>query len=331
MKIIYSQKHLLHTPPAEIFNGNMDPHAEVPDRIENIRKALTKELHLDILAPNKFSISWIKKLHDDKYIKFLEKTSKLTEEYLYPSVFPYDNYLQIDNDLAKRGLYAFDMYTPINCQTFKTACESVNIALTAATVVAEGEKSSYALCRPPGHHAEKAKMGGYCYFNNAAIAAEYLSKHGKVAILDVDVHHGNGTQSLFYDRSDVLFISIHADPKYKFPYFSGTAKEKGVGRGLGFNINYPLKLKTGDLAYHQVLLKSIDQIKIFQPKYLIISLGYDTHKDDPIGGLSLTTSYYFQMAKAIRLLNLSTVFIQEGGYNTKILGYAAVSFVSAFI
>jgi acetoin utilization deacetylase AcuC-like enzyme len=321
MKILYSQKHLSHVPRYEIFNGSPDPHAEVPSRVENIKKSLV-ENGFKISKPIKSTpLYLIKVVHDKNYVDFLKKGGL----YSYPSVFPYNDLnknKKLVNQLALIGRYSFDLYTPMNKYIFDIALESSSLAYELADDLKNKKITvGYALCRPPGHHAEIAKMGGYCYFNNSAIAAQYLSKIGKVAILDVDFHHGNGTQNIFYNRADVLTISIHADPNWKFPYFTGFKNEIGIKDGEG----------TTNDQYQKSLEKALKKIKEFNPKYLVVALGLDTHKDDPIGGFKLTTDYYTRMAKTINSIKLPTLIVQEGGYNTKLLGDNVVAFLNGFI
>jgi acetoin utilization deacetylase AcuC-like enzyme len=330
MKVLYSPKHHSHNPTYEIFNGRPEAHAEVADRIENIKKSLI-ENGFKIEQPKKLTpINLIYSVHDKHYVHFLKKYYAFS----YPSVFPYkdiSNKKKLKNPLALLGKFSFDLYTPVYKNIFQIALSSSSLAYELAYDIKEGKINlGYALCRPPGHHAERSKMGGYCYFNNAAIAAQYLSIYGKVAILDVDFHHGNGTQDIFYHRADVLTISIHADPNWKFPFFTGFSDERGTGEGEDKNFNYPLPPKTNNLQYQKVLEKALKRIEQFKPKYLIISLGLDTHKDDPIGGFALTTEYYTEMAKTINSLKLPTLIIQEGGYNTDLLGKNVVAFLKGF-
>jgi len=330
MKILYSQKHLSHFPHYEIFNGHADPHAEVPSRVENIKKSLIKEGYLISKLTKKTPLSLITQIHKKEYMDFLKKVSP----YSYPSVFPYSQYsgnIKLTNPLALLGKYSFDLYTPLLQNTFEIALESSSLAYELADDLRNRKiKVGYALCRPPGHHAETAKMGGYCYFNNSAIAAQYLSQKGKVTVLDVDFHHGNGTQGIFYERGDVLTISIHADPDWKFPFFTGFTDERGIGEGEGKNINYPLPKGTTDNKYQKVLEKTLKKIQKFHPKYLVVPIGLDTHEADPIGGFSLTTDYYTVMAKTINSLQLPSLIVQEGGYNTKLLGDNVVAFLKGF-
>lgn len=331
MKILYSQKHLFHVPAYEIFNGEKDPHSEVPSRVENIKKSLIANGFKIDKSTKITSLYLIKVVHNENYVDFIKNWTT----YSYPSVFPYNNLnknKKLTNPLANLGKYSFDLYTPMSKNIFEIALKSSSLAFELADDIRNKKIAiGYALCRPPGHHAEIARMGGYCYFNNAAIAAQHLSESGKVAILDVDFHHGNGTQNIFYDRGDVLTISIHADPNWKFPYFTGFADEKGRNEGLNKNFNFPLPKGTTDKKYQDALEKALDRIEIFKPKHLVVALGLDTHKDDPIGGFRLTTKYYKTMAKTINSLGLPTLIVQEGGYNTKLLGDNVVAFLNGFI
>jgi acetoin utilization deacetylase AcuC-like enzyme len=224
-----------------------------------------------------------------------------------------------------RGQYCFDTYTPVMGGTFAAALGGASAALRAAELVGSGsERFVYVLTRPPGHHAERDRCGGYCYFNNAALAAHYLSKWGKVAVLDLDVHHGNGTQHIFYDRADVFTVSIHGDPSGLYPFFSGYTDETGTGPGLGYNLNLPLPAGCGVNEYRPVLATALEEVGRFAPMFLILSYGADTHEADPIGGFKLPTGYYREMGAWVRELMLPTVVVQEGGYNLEVIGNCVV-------
>lgn len=331
MKIIYSQFHLSHIPIYEIFNGHFDPHSEVPSRVENIKKSLIANGYKVDLLTKKTPLSLIMKIHHKDYVNFIKSGSL----YSYPSVFPYNDLnrnKKLNNPLANHGKYSFDLYTPMLEGIYEVVLKSSSISYELADDIKNKKiEVGYALCRPPGHHAERAKMGGYCYFNNSAIAAQHLSSNGKVAILDVDFHHGNGTQNIFYDKKDILTISIHADPNWKFPFFTGFLDERGIDEGEGKNFNFPLPKGTANKQYQKTLEKALDKIEEFKPKYLVVPLGLDTHQSDPIGGFELTTKYYTEMAKTINSLKLPTLIVQEGGYNTKLLGNNVVAFLNGFI
>mgnify|MGYP001568506940 FL=1 len=312
--IVYTDRHFLHNPSYEIYDGVKTPYAEKAERLTSIMAALKKAGYKNIQEPRKFPLDLITQMHQKQYISFLQKRSESLKknESLHPSYF------------------ITDTYAPITNGTHDAAVSAVDVVLTAAELVQNGEPAVYAVCRPPGHHAEYKSMGGYCYFNNAAIAAEYLSKKGSVAILDIDYHHGNGTQSAFYDRSDVLYVSIHADPANAYPYISGFVDEQGVREGRGFNKNYPLPLGTNNSQYAEVLNKALADVHEFNPKYLVVSAGFDTYQHDPICGFRLTIPFYETMARAIAGLKLPTLIVQEGGYNVKDLGEIAVSFLKGF-
>lgn len=332
MIIVYPSRHIRHRPPNEIFNGNRDAHAEVPERIERIKTALSEIDGLRFILPRRFPRSWIERVHDPLYINYLAESGRLAvNQYVYPSVFPYGVGQRTRHEVGLRGQYSFDMYTPVSNTTYEAARGSAMAALTAASFVRRGERVAYALCRPPGHHAERSRMGGYCYFNNAAVAAEYLSTRGPVAVLDIDVHHGNGTQDIFYERSDVLFVSIHGDPDQLFPYFTGRSEERGAGGGTGYTMNIPLPLGTRDSTYQKALNAAIARIREVTPNYLVVSVGYDAHVDDPIGRFRLSTQYYHRIGQQIASLDLPTVLVQEGGYNSTKLGEVTSAFVKGFL
>jgi acetoin utilization deacetylase AcuC-like enzyme len=331
----FSSTHKKHIPPFEIWNGTQDEHQEIPERAENILAALRdskvfelQELNQD-MAPILLAAT-----HSPRYLQFLrEASASLSEDqYQYPSVFAIRDSVSVPtNSLAQQGYYSFDMYTPISGTTYEAALRSASLAHRVAVGLVKGEfKVGYALCRPPGHHAERSQMGGYCYLNNAAIAADYLAHHGKVATLDVDFHHGNGTQHIYAENPDVLTISLHADPDWKFPHMSGFADERGIDDARGTNINYPLPKGTTDDQFQLKLLSACKEIARFSPQHLVVSFGADTFVGDPIGGFTLTSDYFTEMGRTIDSLDLPTAIVQEGGYNTEELGTNVVNFLGGF-
>jgi len=230
-------------------------------------------------------------------------------------------------ELAIRaGYYCIDTFTPLNRAAFPAAKRAVECALTGAQLVLEGKRLAYALVRPPGHHAEPRSFGGFCYFNSAAIAANHLSAHGRVALLDIDYHHGNGSQVIFYHRRDVMFISIHGHPSFSYPYFSGFEDEKGEGWGTGYNVNYPLPETISADLYRSTLEKAVRQINRFSPSFVVISLGLDTAKADPTGSWPLTAKDFEVNGKILGSIRFPTLIVQEGGYNTRNLGVNARHF-----
>jgi len=198
--------------------------------------------------------------------------------------------------------------------------------LTASQKLLEEHPLSYALIRPPGHHSEKKVFGGFCYFNNVAIAANFLSEYGKVAVLDIDYHHGNGQQDIFYHRNDVFTISIHGHPSFAYPYFTGFIEEKGIGDGIGFNNNYPLPETCSTAAYQETLVKALKKIKTFSPRFLLVSLGFDIGKGDPTGTWSFTAPDFYKNGYLIGQMKIPMMVVQEGGYKNVSLGINARHF-----
>jgi acetoin utilization deacetylase AcuC-like enzyme len=220
------------------------------------------------------------------------------------------------------GWWCFEMTTPLTQGTYAAARSAVDVALTASDSVLDGDRVAYGLCRPPGHHATKSLYGGYCFFNNAAIVAEHLaaSTGSKVSVLDVDYHHGNGTQQIFYDRADVQFVSLHGDPERAYPYLTGFDDETGTGLGRGATTNIPLPERTSDDDYLAALAVACERIAAFTPDFVVVSLGLDTYVDDPIGDLALTPDGFEAAGRLVAGLDLPTVVLQEGGYAVDELG-----------
>jgi acetoin utilization deacetylase AcuC-like enzyme len=313
--IVYSDAHQAHQPAQEIYDGQYEPYAEVAARADNIIAALRAAQYGEVIEPEHHPLEHILAIHQPEYVDFIRQRSErlAADGVLYPSYF------------------MSDTYAPITHGTYNASVTAADVALTGADRILTGEAEHiYALSRPPGHHAEHNKMGGYCYFNNAAVAAHYLSAKGRVVILDVDFHHGNGSQQAFYGRDDVLYVSLHADPAVRYPYSTGFEREKGDGKGEGFTKNYPLPLGTDDAAYLETLEKALADIREFAPDFLIVSCGFDTFEKDPIGGFALTVPVYEKIGGAIKQLDISTLIIQEGGYSVDDLGDMAVSFLKPF-
>jgi acetoin utilization deacetylase AcuC-like enzyme len=323
-----------HRPPFEMDAGAVTPPSEVPDRVPALLGGLATLPGLRRLDAEPIDPSVLSPLHDPDYVAFLrEACAELSaaaepdrEPALYPTVFPYRAGQRGRGLKARMGEYCFDTYTPLVGGTFGAALRMASAALGAADAVAAGERVAYALGRPPGHHAERARCGGYSYLNGTALVADRLSRLGPVAVLDVDVHHGNGTQHLFYHRADVRTASIHGDPTELFPYFSGYADETGTGAGLGMNRNYPLPPATDDRAYQPALETALEWLNGGRSAFLVVAVGYDTHEADPIGGFRLSTDYFSRMAAVIRQFGVPTVLVQEGGYGLAHLGACAAAF-----
>ena len=329
MKFIHSDSHKLHFPQTEYHRGEMVTPFEKPERINLIIDHLDKVGFTSIKCDNFWNAEPVLKIHSLDYLQFLETA---WEEWqvagfkgdLMAGNFPVRRMHQkcpkhID---GKAGFFSSGNDTSINAGTWKAAKASCMVAQLAQKVVANGDSASLALCRPPGHHAGKDLLGGYCFLNNAAVVAQLFIDQGaeKVAILDIDFHHGNGTQDIFYERGDVLFASLHGQPEYSYPYYSGYANETGKMEGEGSNFNYPMPPGTKYTTWVQVLQKAINQIQKFNSEALIVSLGVDTYKEDPISFFCLETDDYFRCGKQLSKLNLPTVFVLEGGYAVKKIG-----------
>jgi acetoin utilization deacetylase AcuC-like enzyme len=231
------------------------------------------------LPPRTFSEDHIRAVHAGAFVDYLRRACALVPagKSIYPYVFPIRNTKRPPKELPLRaGYFCIDTFTPLNANAWLAARRAVDCTLTAAERVLSGARFAYSLVRPPGHHAERRAFGGFCYLNNAAIAANYFSRYGRVAVLDVDYHHGNGTQDIFWTRSDVLTISIHGHPSFAYPYFSGFADEVGEGAGKGFNLNLPLPESVDPETYRAVLAAAVNRIERFQPAFVVLSLGYDT-------------------------------------------------------
>ncbi len=308
-------------------------YVEAPVRIESIRKELDKTGIFRYGKTQVYPEKFITDVHDRNFVSYFKTVCKNIPKgkSVYPYVFPLRNAARAPKELSVRaGYYCFDTFTPLNQEAFLAARWGVNCTLTAAEEVLGGSRSAYVLTRPPGHHAEKSVFGGFCYFNNNAIAANYFSQYGKVAILDIDYHHGNGQQQIFYERSDVLTISIHGHPSFAYPYFSGFGEEYGEGEGLGFNVNYPLPEKIKYEHYLKILNKALKMIRDFKADYLIIALGLDTAKGDPTGTWTFSFENFHTTGTAIGKLRLPTLIVQEGGYRNQSLGTNARAFFTGF-
>ena len=339
MKVYYSEAHRKHEPPFEVFDGGLRvPYLENPDRMDQILRALRGTSWADILEPTDFGLDPIHAVHDKEYVNFLasswtewlatEATDKST---LLPSTFALRRHPQKPTSLLGRaGYYMMDLSACIVEGTYAAALASANCALSVAEIVASGERCAFALCRPPGHHAGRDYAGGYCFINNASVAANWLSAKGRVALLDIDYHCGNGTQDIFYDRHDVLTVSIHADPNFEYPHYAGYADETGAGAGVGFHKNYPLEKGTDDVRYLSALEKALGLIRNFAPSYLIVSAGMDIYADDPLGTIKVTTGGIGEIGRQISALDLPTVIVMEGVYNNDMLGRNMVCFLGEF-
>ena len=304
-------------------------YVEAPARADVILKGIEATGLFERIEVRHFADSHVRAVHDKGFVEYLRRVSEGLDprESIYPYVFPIRNATRPPRDLAIRaGYYCIDTFTPLNGNAYVAARRAVDSALTAADEILRGRRVAYALIRPPGHHAERRSFGGFCYLNSAAAAAHYLSAHGRVAVLDLDYHHGNGTQDIFYQRSDVLTVSIHGHPRHAYPYFTGFADETGAGAGEGYNLNLPLPESVDGERYRTALARALKRISRFEPHFLVVALGLDTARRDPTGSWSLRAVDFQANGRMIGELWLPTLVVQEGGYYTRTLGTNARRF-----
>ncbi len=346
MKWFHSQQHLLHDPAAEVWAGTPGPATELPARAEAIAAALAADPAFSRGEVREHGRSPVERVHEPALVRWLEECWAQCRPHsasreVFPDTIRHAGMLAgmaataepLGSPHGRLGYWCFDTMTPVVEGTYPAARAAVDVALSAAGAVASGDRAAYALCRPPGHHAASAAIGGFCYFNNAAVTASALldAAGGPVAILDVDFHHGNGTQQIFYDRADVLYVSLHGDPDRAFPYFTGRAAETGAAAGTGATRNFPLPERCGDQEYLAVLGTALDVIAARGAAALVVSLGLDTYELDPICDLALTTGGYWQVGRLVERLGLPTVIVQEGGYHLAHLGANARSWLRGFL
>lgn len=339
MRAVHSPVHLAHDPDLAAFYGDLAPVIEIPARAETIRAALEADDAFTLQLPTEHGAGPITAVHDPGLLAFLESAwtawqadpaardipRMIPEMYLHPGIVegmqapPADAQASI---FGRQAIYTFDASTPIVAGTYPAARAAVDVALTTVDLVLGGEGNAYGLCRPPGHHTARAALGGFCYLNNAAIAAQELVRRTgePVAVLDVDFHHGNGTQQIFYARGDVLYTSLHGHPDHAFPYLTGFADERGAGEGRGATINVPLPAGTGDDAYLAALEPVLEAIADFPGSVVVVSLGFDTYELDEWCDLSLTTQGYHRIGACVAALGKRLVILQEGGYHVPSLG-----------
>jgi acetoin utilization deacetylase AcuC-like enzyme len=337
VKLVFSDKHAAHDPKTFFVRGVNRPAAEQPERADRLLGAATDAGH-KVVAPRSYGTGPAATIHTPEYLDFLQTIAREWAQLpggsaeVMPNVHPARYPATYPKALAGRaGWHQVDLACPIGPGTWDGVLASSEVATTATDLVLEGAREAYALCRPPGHHAYADMAGGFCYLNNSAIAAQRLrGKYDRVAILDVDVHHGNGTQGIFWERADVLTVSIHADPSNYYPYFWGHAHETGAGAGAGFNLNLPQPLGSADAPWLVAGDSALARIKAFAPGALVVALGLDASASDPLQGLKVTGDGFHAMARKIASLGLPTVLVQEGGYLSDDLGQNLVHFLSGF-
>ena len=344
MQVFVNPLHAQHQGRHEMFRGRLVPCVEVPDRVEHVRAELVLRGIGRFAAPTPANDALLHKLHTPRYLQFLQTAwndwlalDPANAAFdLLPSVWPAPGMRRdpLPKELSARvGLFAFDAGSPITAGTWAAARAGADCAVSAAHALVAGEPCAFALTRPPGHHAGADFYGGYCFLNNAALAAQALRDGGlaRVAIVDVDYHHGNGTQSLFYERADVLTVSLHGDPHTEYPFYLGHADERGAGKGEGFNLNLPLPRGTGFEAWRAALQQGLQAVADYRPQALVVALGLDSFEGDPISGFKLRSADYFDVGADLRALGLPTAFVFEGGYGVAELGVNAANVLEGFL
>jgi acetoin utilization deacetylase AcuC-like enzyme len=340
MDVVFSEEHRLHDPISFLVRGQLAAPAEVPRRAEVLHQAVAGD-HA-VVAPASFDDACVARAHSADYLAFLEGAHRRWSELpgsgpeILPNVFP--SRLQAsrpEHIVGQAGYHMGDGACPIGAGTWKAARASADVALTAADKVRNGASHAFALCRPPGHHAFRDMAAGFCFLNNVAIATEHmLPTHGRAAIVDFDVHHGNGTQAIFWEREDVLFISIHCDPTNFYPFFWGYAHERGAGRGTGASRNLPLAPGTDDTGFLEALDSALETVAAFDPGVLLVSAGFDAQENDPLGVLKITTGGFGRVGERFGAFaaerDLPSVLVQEGGYLCDELGANLAAFLAGF-
>jgi acetoin utilization deacetylase AcuC-like enzyme len=340
MKTVYSPKHLGHAGNVELIAAAVAPAFEKPSRAEIVKARVESERLGPIVPPAEHDLSWAKKVHRADFIDFLPTVydrwlAEGKTGTAMPMTWPTRG---LRGDVAPQsteallGFYSFDAGATFVAGTWEAIKASYDVALTGAALVKTGERSAFAVCRPPGHHAGDHFMGGYCFINNAAVAAHWFIQQGakRVSILDVDYHHGNGTQQIFYERADVQVINLHCDPLVEYPYFLGHADETGAGAGLGFNHNFPMPIGTGFDRWNEALEEGCKRLAAYAPDVVVVSLGVDTFEKDPISKFRLTSADYPKIGRRIAALGLPTLFVMEGGYAVDEIGVNVVGVLTGF-
>ena len=343
MITFYNHLHAQHQGKVEMFRGALVPCFEVPARADHVLAELQRRQLGTVQNPYAFDDSALAIIHSPRYLHFLATAwaqwvaldPNNAETDILPSVWPTRTFrtdVEPDNFAAKVGLYSYDAGSPFTSGTWVAARAGAHCALSAAQQIVSGDRAAFALSRPPGHHAGMDFFGGYCFLNNAALAAQHLRDAGfnKVAVLDVDYHHGNGTQAIFYDRPDVFFASLHGDPRTEYPFYLGHADERGAGAGLGANLNLPLARGTDYAVWSQALETALAAITQFGADALVISLGLDTFEGDPISGFQFKSDDYLSLGERLVQLGLPTVLVFEGGYAVEAVGRNAANVLEAF-
>src|SRR6478609_4548849 len=343
MRIFYNDRHPLHHGRHEMFRGELVPCFEVPARADYVLQELRERKFGTLANAPDVELAVLERVHARRYLQFL---AGAWQEWIaldpanaqrdaLPSYWPIRTFR---SDVlpasfpARMGLFSFDAGSPITAGTWEAARQGAACAVAGASSLLDGERGAFALTRPPGHHAGHDFFGGYCFLNNAAIAAQFLRDQGlaKVAVLDLDYHHGNGTQAIFYESGDVFFASVHGDPHTEYPYYLGYADERGAGAGAGCNLNLPLPRGTGFARWREAMAQALGAIRAFGAEALVLSLGVDTFEGDPISGFGLRSEDYLRVGADLGATGLPTLFVFEGGYAVAEVGRNTVNVLEGF-
>jgi acetoin utilization deacetylase AcuC-like enzyme len=334
--IVITTDHAAHDPDRYTSPGDLRRYWEVPARADALLRALRAE-GLMVRPAGDHGLAPIERVHDAGYLTFLEtafarwRESPGSGPILRAQAFAVRQTVRRPEGLGgQAGWYLSSASAPIVEATWEAAVGSAHAAIEAADIVVSGGKLAYALCRPPGHHAHTDMAGGFCYLNNAAIAAQRMLDRGvgPVAILDFDVHHGNGTQQIFYERDDVHYVSVHGDPALLYPWFAGYADETGTGRGLSWNLNLPLPPGAGNVPFTAAVGQGLASILRKRPAALIVSVGFDAQAGDPAANLAVNAMGFEDVGRQIGSLGLPAVLVQEGGYLVERLGANLTAFLT---
>lgn len=337
MQVVFSPAQTRHYPSQFLSSGVAKPSPEVPERAERLLAA-AQAMGCQTLEPDDYGLAFLATIHTPEYLQFLatihQRWKKLpgASAAVIPNVHPdRRNGSYPDSPIGQAGFHMADTACPIAENSWESIRWSANTAIHSAQLILNGAPVVYSLCRPPGHHAFADLAGGFCFLNNSALAAQaLLSQYKKVAIIDVDLHHGNGTQEIFYGRKDVLTVSFHADPVSFYPFFWGYADECGQGAGLGYNLNLPLPRHSADERVLAALEQGLERVRCFAPDAIVIALGLDAFEGDPFAGLAVSTDGFNRMANKLAALKLPTVLVQEGGYLCPELGNNLQAFLAPF-
>ena len=340
MQAFFSNDQLLHDPQQFMRLGRISKPTDLPTRAEALMATLATR-GISVSVPPEAGRAALEQVHSSDYLDYLETAYTRWQALgsggvtpgieVLPNLSPHGTRkgpCPSPSVIAQTGWYIGDLACPIGPHTWRSVQRSAHAALAAAESVRGGANIAYALCRPSGHHAQRARAGGFCYVNNSAIAAAQLRQtFARVAVLDIDAHHGDGTQQIFYERGDVFTVSTHADPAGYYPWYSGYAHERGTGEGEGCNLNLPLAHGSGNAEFALALDQAVAAIERFQPQALVLPLGFDTYKDDPISVLKFDMQAYRLAGARLRALGLPTVVVQEGGYMVEAIGAALDAFL----